>query len=476
MENNKIKLKELKIKENMQFRMANDFVSRCHWSIKLNNVGKMILFFISSIDYEKEEEIVRSCVPGKELAEYMGVKDADWAGALRKAAAAARKEIIDVPYIAENGKVGWYVSGWVNHVKYNPDTQNVEWEMDGNLKPFFYAVRERLNKITGKATGYIEGVTEHCMKFEHAYSFRVYVLAEQLKGVGGKEFTVEEFAELLKLPKSYKAFGNLKQRVLDQAKVDINKYSDIEIDIITGRPGYKRSNKILKFYLKCTGKVEKLPELLDIKAEEGEDPLKVEARAKLEYYGVNKKVIPECLDGYETEYLLAKIKDCEKRFVEASLKRPIKDSKKAGYIVAAIKDSYDGYIADKNRVQKIAAEKADKEASQKVLAEADAAGYTVVDELGKKRIMTDAEKAQKDAKAKLEAEKDKAIADVLAHLSQKQKEEIVAEAIAKANQIQASLMKGKTFDELINSAHAGTIKEVVLARYGIQTSLFSDED
>lgn len=454
MENNKIKLKELKIKENMQFRMANDFVSRCHWSIKLNNVGKMILFFISSIDYEKEEEIVRSCVPGKELAEYMGVKDADWAGALRKAAASARKEIIDVPYIAENGKVGWYVSGWVNHVKYNPDTQNVEWEMDGNLKPFFYAVRERLNKITGKPVGYIEGVTEHCMRFEHAYSFRLYVLAEQLKGVGGKEFTVEEFVELLKLPKSYKAFGNLRQRVLDQAKEDINKYSDIDIDIITDRPGYKRSNKIVKFFLKCSGKVEALPVLPDVIPKEDEDPLKAEARTKLEYYGVLQKVIQEFLIKYEIEYIINKISDCEARFVEASVTKPVKDSKKAGYIVSAIKSNYDDYLANKDRIQKLAAEKAEKE-RQMVEEQA---------ELERKRIA-----AEEQAEAR-QKEND----DIVSRLSPAQKARIV-ELLKNDNKTVAMAIKDRAFDDLYQSpAYSGMLISIYRKHFAEQPNLWDE--
>lgn len=62
------------------------------------------------------------------------------------------------------------------------------------------------------------------------YAKRLYTIACQWRSIGGKTYEIEEFKKMLSLDYQYSQIGQLKEKVLDVAKRQINENTDIEFD------------------------------------------------------------------------------------------------------------------------------------------------------------------------------------------------------------------------------------------------------
>ena len=105
---------------------------------------------------------------------------------------------------------------------------------------------------------FINADLRHLVKMKGQYSQRIYLLLKEQYNFGKRKFDIEELMAQLEVKKSYKAYGEFKRKVLNQAVQDINKYTDIEIKNIGSKkePKYfeecKPSRKVtaVTFYFK----------------------------------------------------------------------------------------------------------------------------------------------------------------------------------------------------------------------------------
>ena len=86
------------------------------------------------------------------------------------------------------------------------------------------------------------------------YSRRIYLLLKERKDFGERSFIVDDLMMRLEVPKSYKVYADFKRRVLEQAVIDINAYTDIEITY----EEHKRLRKIHKITFNIKGNQEDL--------------------------------------------------------------------------------------------------------------------------------------------------------------------------------------------------------------------------
>jgi hypothetical protein len=92
------------------------------------------------------------------------------------------------------------------------------------------------------------GDVRHLLPMKSSYSKRVYLLLKEYSKFGVRKFGTEELMEILKVPKSLKIYNNFKQKVLDRAMEDINKYTDLHITF----DERKRQRKVIEitFHIK----------------------------------------------------------------------------------------------------------------------------------------------------------------------------------------------------------------------------------
>lgn len=90
------------------------------------------------------------------------------------------------------------------------------------LEPYLLSIKEAYTKYK---LGYV-------IHFTGAHSFRFYELMKQYEKIGERTITIEEIRELLMLEENkYTKYNHLKTRVIQKAIEEINKYSDIKVEL-----------------------------------------------------------------------------------------------------------------------------------------------------------------------------------------------------------------------------------------------------
>jgi plasmid replication initiation protein len=115
-------------------------------------------------------------------------------------------------YISE--ETGWLKIGWVSSCRYNKNKGSVSLSFDPKLKPYLLHLRREFTKCK------LTVVT----RFQSIYSIRIYQLLKQYKGIGYREFRVDELKDILGIgTEKYTKFNQFKVWVLNQAKKEFEK-------------------------------------------------------------------------------------------------------------------------------------------------------------------------------------------------------------------------------------------------------------
>lgn len=122
----------------------------------------------------------------------------------------------------------WKLFTWFASFAYDDGIINCSFHKD--LKPYLLELKGRFNI----------GNIKHLLPMKSSYSKRIYMLVKEHAKFGHRTFNVEEMMEMLKVPKSQKTnYGEFKRKVLQQAMSDINKYSDLYVELKEIKPSRK---------------------------------------------------------------------------------------------------------------------------------------------------------------------------------------------------------------------------------------------
>jgi plasmid replication initiation protein len=132
---------------------------------------------------------------------------------------------------------GWRIVNWFSGFDYD-NKGLITCSFDKRLKPYLLDIQGRM----------VLGDVRHLLPMKSSYSKRVYLLLKEYSKFGVRKFGTEELMEILKVPKSLKIYNNFKQKVLDRAMEDINKYTDLHITF----DERKRQRKVIEitFHIK----------------------------------------------------------------------------------------------------------------------------------------------------------------------------------------------------------------------------------
>ena len=120
------------------------------------------------------------------------------------------------------------IVNWFSYFKYSR-TGLITCRFDKRLKPY-------LIELSGTR---ILADFRHLLPMNSSYSKRMYLLLKEYNKIGMRTFNVEELQSILKVPKSLKIYNRFKEKVLKRAEIDINKFTDLEVNFSEKKRGRK---------------------------------------------------------------------------------------------------------------------------------------------------------------------------------------------------------------------------------------------
>ena len=186
-------------------------------------------------------------------------------------------------------------------------------------------------------------------------SFRMYELMKQYEDTGFRTMTVDELRDIFDLTGQYTLYGSIKQRVIDKAQKDLDKYADITFTYTEIKQG--RAVHRLNFYIKSknpkskTQQTSPLPIPLQNDAyapynEVTNSQLHEELATTIgEEWGVSLGVLGQLCNKYSEERLRQAIE-----VTRYSIKKgKVKDE--AAFFVEAVKKGFTNKAVDKEKKQ-----------------------------------------------------------------------------------------------------------------------------
>jgi len=120
----------------------------------------------------------------------------------------------------EISKNQWRMFNWFSYFEYNNGV--ITCRFDKALKPYLLEIKER----------FVISDLRMILPMRSSYSKRIYLLLKEYAKIGKRTFNVRELQEMLVVPDSHKIrYNKFKVSVLQKAEIDINKFTDLEVEL-----------------------------------------------------------------------------------------------------------------------------------------------------------------------------------------------------------------------------------------------------
>lgn len=164
---------------------------------------------------------------------------------------------------------------WLGAADYKIDKGIISLSFHPHLKPFFLQLKRNFTKIN----------IVDVMGLQSIYSIRIYELLKQKEYVGIRIITIDEIRDYCGISKEkYKQINDLRRKVLEVAKLDINEKTDIEITYSMIKEGRKYVS--VSFDVKNKKKIKKISESLKKEINKREELIK-----EIQDYGFSRNTI-----------------------------------------------------------------------------------------------------------------------------------------------------------------------------------------
>ena len=164
---------------------------------------------------------------------------------------------------------------WLGAADYKIDKGIISLSFHPHLKPFFLQLKRNFTKIN----------IVDVMGLQSIYSIRIYELLKQKEYVGMRIITIDEIRDYCGISKEkYKQINDLRRKVLEVAKLDINEKTDIEITYSMIKEGRKYVS--VSFDVKNKKKIKKISESLKKEINKREELIK-----EIQDYGFSRNTI-----------------------------------------------------------------------------------------------------------------------------------------------------------------------------------------
>ena len=207
-------MEKLELKNELVVKKSEQLV---YGKYKLSATAQKLVTTVVSLVQKEDEYNKEYCILAKDFIELSGTKTND-----RDALKNACEEILSKPLKISTER-GWLMANWCNDIEYVHEKGIITYKVSEKLKPYIIDLKNN----------YLKYDLKNILPLKSEYSIRVY---EWLKDIYNskqrynkkmiEEFEIDFLRERLIVPDSYN-FGMMKDRVLDKAKEDLEKHTDI---------------------------------------------------------------------------------------------------------------------------------------------------------------------------------------------------------------------------------------------------------
>lgn len=196
---------------------SNDLIQKTRYSLSTQE-QKVLLYLVSKIKPD-DNDFQAYCFNLKHLCDVCGIEHN---GKNYKNFKDSIKTLADKSFWIEDTNGKEYLCRWIHQVVIDKQDTNVYIRFDNILKPYLLKLKDN---YTMYELAYI-------LAMRSKYSIRLYEILKSYSFENGTEIELNKLKRLLDCEKYENRFDNMKTRVLNISKDEINKYSDIIIEYI----------------------------------------------------------------------------------------------------------------------------------------------------------------------------------------------------------------------------------------------------
>ena len=208
-------MEQTSLTERNYFRQSGVILNG-RWSLTKSESD--IVYALLTVITKEDEDFKDYKFTKSELEHKIGVKlDTDQ---LRRTARSLMSKVAELKYDKEE----WEIFSLFSYFSYKNSV--ITCRFDKAMKPFYLQLQQ-----------YVLADLRHILPIKSEYSREMYFLLKERAKFGSRTFDVEELMAHLKVPKSQKEnYGEFKRKVPIQAKNDINKHTDLQVDFQEIKP------------------------------------------------------------------------------------------------------------------------------------------------------------------------------------------------------------------------------------------------
>ena len=183
---------------------------------------KLVLTLCSKIKSD-DDMFMEFTMTVNEFANFLGIdnKDYEFNRTLKRKCKILNNKDIEMN-LGTKENPDWLFFHWFEYIRYIPGTATIKMKFSPVLEPYLLNLKETYTKYR---LGYV-------INFKSEYSFRFYEIMKQYESIAERTITIEEIKDLLMIDKDkYTKYSHLKAKVIQKAIEEINKYSDIKINL-----------------------------------------------------------------------------------------------------------------------------------------------------------------------------------------------------------------------------------------------------
>lgn len=198
------------------FVVKNNALVEARYRLSLQE-SHVILWLLTQIRPD-DEDFKLHTMKISEFAKMVGVEVDSQYKELQKITESLMKRVMK---IYEPEKREWVQVSWLSSARYQSKEGVVSLEFSPQLKPYLLQLKSHFTKINLADT----------MKLKSIYAIRVFELLLQYEPIGRREISVDDLREYCGIDeKEYALYGDLKRKVIEKAKTEINSKTEYDVD------------------------------------------------------------------------------------------------------------------------------------------------------------------------------------------------------------------------------------------------------
>lgn len=209
---------------------SNQFINLRH-TLSLAE-ARVFLSMVAQIERD-DDDFKTYRIDVKDFSDMVGLKGQSSYSALKEVAESLRYK--EFKTVRADG--GWLVMGYISSAEYLPGQGVVELSFDPKLKPYLLNLKEAFTQYD----------IRYIISLRSIHSVRIYELLKQYERIRVREFDLQELKYKLNIDEKYKRYTDFKTNVLEIARRDLQKTTDIWFEYEEIKQG--RVIKRIKFHI-----------------------------------------------------------------------------------------------------------------------------------------------------------------------------------------------------------------------------------